>query len=63
VIGSEVFPSAGLITIVLAASLVTGPCVGLLAVIAWLVMVNLTVSAGPSPIRYSRSPRPSPWDR
>src|SRR3954463_12028688 len=47
VIGSEVFASAGLITIVLAASLVAGPYIGLLAVIGWLVMVNLTVPSGP----------------
>jgi hypothetical protein len=42
---SEVFPSAGLMTIVLVASMLAGPYVGLLAVIAGLVMVNLTVSA------------------
>lgn len=47
VIGSEVFASAGLITIALAASLVTSMSVGLLAVIGWLVMVNLTAPAGP----------------
>jgi glycerol uptake facilitator-like aquaporin len=47
VIGSEVFASAGLVTIVLAASLVSGPYIGLLAVIGWLVMVNLTVPSGP----------------
>ena len=47
VVGSEVFASAGLITIVLAGSLVMGPRVGLLAVIGWLVMVNLAAPAGP----------------
>jgi glycerol uptake facilitator-like aquaporin len=47
VIGSEVFASAGLITIVLAASLVTGPLTGLLAVVGWLVMVNLAAPGGP----------------
>ena len=47
VIGSEAFASAGLLTIVLAASLVTGPEIGLLAVVAWLIMVNLGAPAGP----------------
>ena len=47
VVGSEVFASAGLITIVLAASLVSGPYIGLLAVVGWLVMVNRAVPAGP----------------
>jgi glycerol uptake facilitator-like aquaporin len=47
VIGSEVFASAGLIIIVLAASLVMGPLVGLLAVVGWIVMVNLAAPAGP----------------
>jgi len=47
VIGSEAFASAGLLTIVLAASVVTGPRIGLLAVIGWLVMVNLAAPAGP----------------
>ncbi|WP_186002900.1 aquaporin [Mycobacterium sp. KBS0706] len=47
VIGSEVFASAGLIVIVLAASLVMGPKVGLLAVVGWLVTVNLVAPAGP----------------
>jgi glycerol uptake facilitator-like aquaporin len=47
VFGSEVFASAGLITIVLAASLAMGAQIGLLAVIGWLVMVNLAAPAGP----------------
>ncbi|HEY4304478.1 MAG TPA: aquaporin [Gemmatimonadaceae bacterium] len=47
VVGSEIFASAGLITIVLVASLVASPSVGLMAVIAWLVMINLTAPAGP----------------
>jgi glycerol uptake facilitator-like aquaporin len=47
VIGSEIFASAGLIVIILAASLVMGPKVGLLAVVGWLVMVNLVAPAGP----------------
>lgn len=47
VIGSEIFASAGLITIVLAASLVTGPTMGLLAVVGWLAMVNLAAPEGP----------------
>ena len=47
VVGSELFASAGLITIVLAASLVTGPAIGLLAVVGWLVMINLVVPAAP----------------
>ena len=47
VIGSEIFASAGLITIVLAASLVTGPLTGLSAVVGWLVMVNLAAPGGP----------------
>ena len=47
VIGSEVFASAGLVTIVLAASLVMGPLAGLSAVVGWLVMVNLAAPAGP----------------
>jgi glycerol uptake facilitator-like aquaporin len=46
VIGSEVFASAGLMTIVLAGSLVMDPHVGLLAVVGWIVMVNLTAPAG-----------------
>ena len=47
VIGSEIFASSGLITIALAGSLVMGPELGLLAVIGWLVMVNLAAPAGP----------------
>jgi glycerol uptake facilitator-like aquaporin len=47
VIGSEVFATAGLLTIVLAASLVTGPEVGLLGVTGWLIMLNLAAPAGP----------------
>jgi arsenate reductase len=47
VIGSEIFASAGLVTIVLAASLVMGPRIGLLALIGWLVMINLVAPAGP----------------
>jgi glycerol uptake facilitator-like aquaporin len=47
VIGSEVFATAGLIIIVLAASLVTATVIGLLSVIGWLVMVNLAAPAGP----------------
>jgi hypothetical protein len=47
VFASEVFASTGLITIVLAASFVMAPQVGLLAVIGWLVMVNLAAPAGP----------------
>jgi glycerol uptake facilitator-like aquaporin len=47
VIGSEIFASAGLIVIVLAASLVMGPRAGLLAVVGWLMMVNLAAPAGP----------------
>jgi glycerol uptake facilitator-like aquaporin len=47
VVGSEIFASAGLVAIVLATSLVTGPFVGLLAVIGWLVMINLIAPAGP----------------
>lgn len=47
VIGSEIFASAGLVTIVLAASLVMGPLAGLAAVVGWLVMVNLAAPAGP----------------
>jgi glycerol uptake facilitator-like aquaporin len=47
VFGSEIFASAGLITIVLAASLVMSAQIGLLAVIGWLVMVNLVAPAGP----------------
>ena len=45
VIGSEIFASTGLITIVLASSLVTGPSVGLLGVLGWLVMINLAMPA------------------
>jgi glycerol uptake facilitator-like aquaporin len=47
VFGSEIFASAGLVTIVLAASLVMSAQIGLLAVIGWLVMVNLAAPAGP----------------
>jgi glycerol uptake facilitator-like aquaporin len=47
VIGSEIFASAVLIIIGLAASMVASPSLGLLAVVAWLVMVNLTAPAGP----------------
>lgn len=46
-LGSEVFASAGLMTIVLASSLVMGPRIGLLAVLGWLVMVNFAAPAGP----------------
>ena len=47
VIGGEIFASAGLIAIVMAASLVMSPRGGLLAVIGWVVMINLAVPAGP----------------
>src|ERR1700678_2390241 len=47
VIGSELFSSAGPIVIVLAASLVMGPRAGLLAVVGWLMMVNLAAPGGP----------------
>jgi glycerol uptake facilitator-like aquaporin len=47
VISSEVFASAGLVTIVLAGSLVMRPHVALLAVVGWLVMINLAAPAGP----------------
>jgi hypothetical protein len=47
VIGSEIFVSAGLVIVVLAASLVTGPMIGLLAVVAWLVMINMAAPGGP----------------
>jgi glycerol uptake facilitator-like aquaporin len=45
--GCEVFASAGLIVIVLAASLVMSAQIGLLAVIGWLIMVNLVAPASP----------------
>ena len=63
VIGSEIFATAGLIIIVLAASLVTGPFVGLLAVIGWLVMINLAAPGGPFANPSWRWPRPSPCVR
>ena len=47
VMGSEIFATAGLIIIVLAASRITGPFAGLLAVIGWLIMINLAAPGGP----------------
>lgn len=47
VIGSEVFATAGLLIIVLASSLVASPLTGLLAVLGWLLMINLAAPAGP----------------
>jgi len=47
IIGGEVFASAGLLTVILATSQMTGPGIGLMAVVGWLIMVNLAAPAGP----------------